>query len=1050
MAAKKTEIEYTPDELAEIDRIVKLVTGETQVLPARDVKPSMRFQPSDEEKPAGSAEEEAFEELMPEYDDSIHEKRPEELGLHELDHDTDLFPPEAEEIREHEFEDITESITEPSEILPGDQEEILPLSDSDLSFIEDEGTPAAPLDESFEDIGDIPVIPEEIPAREGKQPKGISIESDEDLSIPDFNEISIDEHADLSEAADQDIPDIDIDSLVSDGTSETPSAKELPADVDLGEDLEFSDIDLGEEKAPAETKSTLDEFEDFHQDEFLDIETPVDKPDKGVPAQPSGFDEFADIESAEITHDFTEQKPAEARYEDDDTLTIEPLEDEFESEPGPFKPDAQTSGTEKGSSLEVTDRDLARLKKAMILFNPAVRHTIRDVIINDLFSAADTRRLVDMIVSGKSEDSVKNFLEKKLKTHITLVDEKGLKRRVISQRPEYTIEGRERQKKLLKFTKIFGISAAVAFLVTILSYQFIYKPVMAKRLINRGVELIISSGLEGNRFDRKGRYQEAEKLFLEVDEEYAKDYLYGYNAYARAYFKNKDYSESLLKLNGAYNIDRTNIDTLNNLGYFYARIDKNYYPSLKPSVPKWYFGGKKDPSQETNLDLSINFYRRALLVDDENITALVGIGNAYFMQGQYLKAREYYLNILKVDPDSVAGYSGLLNLYIERDSFPLAATLHAEIRGKDMLSDLPSPLLAKLAGFYLDKRRKGDSSVRIDYGVTTPRLKDADDNTYPAVLEVLKALNEKDPDYPPLHIQYARYHQALDNYTAMKRYLDKAIDLSPKYFAALHLMGEYYYNTNDPVNAYRFLKGATDNYPLQPDFTEDDFYRETESIGKTNFYLANIFYYYFDKIKTREGALDDEMPDNEREKMENYTTAQSYYEKAYNNGFNSPELNYNLGRVYYLKGQNTFALERWLQLYDDFIQSPELMLSLGNAFYKNGNYDAAKGEFLKMLYVMEYEADKNSSPDFSKKANVKLFQSLATGYNNLGAVYQQLGEYDKRDLAYWKAIEYSQRMGKESEYGRTNLAKSHRNAEPIIDDSIPFSIAYYMEDWRRR
>lgn len=50
MAAKKTEIEYTPDELAEIDRIVKLVTGETQVLPARDVKPSMRFQPSDEEK----------------------------------------------------------------------------------------------------------------------------------------------------------------------------------------------------------------------------------------------------------------------------------------------------------------------------------------------------------------------------------------------------------------------------------------------------------------------------------------------------------------------------------------------------------------------------------------------------------------------------------------------------------------------------------------------------------------------------------------------------------------------------------------------------------------------------------------------------------------------------------------------------------------------------------------------------------------------------------------------------------------------------------------
>lgn len=1045
MAAKKTEIEYTPDELAEIERIVKIVTGETHVLPAREVKPSIRIQPSEEGGTAVAMEEEPFEESIPEFDDTIHEREPEELGLHELDHDTDLFPPEAEEIREHEFEDITDSITEPAEITP-DEEEILPLSDNDLSFIEDEGLPAEPATESFEDIEDLSSITDEIPAARGKPSKEITIESDDELSIPDFNDITVDEHAELPEAGDQDIPDIDIDSLVSGEKPEPVSMPEVPAEETFQEDIDFADIDLGTEKAPEETKSTLDEFEDFHQDEFLDIEAPAEKPGKAAAAE---FDEFSDIESAEISHDFTDERPAVDEFHDDDTLTIEPLEDEYESETRPSKPSVKASSGESDSSLEINDRDMARLKKAMILFNPAIRHTIRDVIINDLMSPDDTRKLVDMIVGGKSEDSIQKFLEKKLKTHITLVDERGQKRRIISQRPEYTLEGRERQKKLLKFTKIFGISAAVACVVTILSYQFIYKPVMAKRLIHRGVEIIISSGLEGNRFDRKARYEEAEKLFLEVDEEYAKDYLYGYNAYSRAYLKNKDYAESLQKLNGAYNIDRTHIDTLNNLGYFYAKISKEYYSSLKPSVPQWYFGGKKDPAQETNLDLAINFYRRALLVDDENITALVGIGNAYFMQGQYLKAKKYYEDILKVDPDSVVGYSGLLNLYIERDSFPLAATLHAEIRGKDMLSDLPSPLLAKLAGFYLDKRRKGDSSVRIDYGVTTPRLKDSDDNTYPAVLEVLKALNEKDPDYPPLHIQYARYHQALENYPAMKRYLDKALDLSPKYFAGLHLMGEYFYNTNDPVSAYKYLKGATDNYYIQPEFTEDDFYRETESIGKTYFYLANIFYYYFDKIKTREGALDDEMPDNEREKMENYTTAQSYYEKAFNNSFTSPELNYNLGRVYYLKGQNTFALERWLQLYDDFVQSPELMLSLGNAFYKNGNYDAAKGEFLKMIYVMEYEADKNSSPDFSKKGNVKLFQSLATGYNNLGAVYQQLGDYDKRDLAYWKAIEYSQRMGKESEYGRTNLAKSHRNAEPIIDDSIPFSIDYYMEDWRR-
>jgi tetratricopeptide (TPR) repeat protein len=82
---------------------------------------------------------------------------------------------------------------------------------------------------------------------------------------------------------------------------------------------------------------------------------------------------------------------------------------------------------------------------------------------------------------------------------------------------------------------------------------------------------------------------------------------------------------------------------------------------------------------------------------------MLGIGNAYFYQGQYAQAKKYYEDILKVDKNSVIGYSGLLNLYVERDSFPMVATLHAEIREKNMLPDLPSPLLSKLAGYYLDK-----------------------------------------------------------------------------------------------------------------------------------------------------------------------------------------------------------------------------------------------------------------------------------------------------------------------------------------------------------
>jgi tetratricopeptide (TPR) repeat protein len=219
-------------------------------------------------------------------------------------------------------------------------------------------------------------------------------------------------------------------------------------------------------------------------------------------------------------------------------------------------------------------------------------------------------------------------------------------------------------------------------------------------------------------------------------------------------------------------------------------------------------------------------------------------------------------------------------------------------------------------------------------------------------------------------------------------------------------------------------------------------------------YLGNIFYYFFDKVKSREGALDDEIADNEIEKMENYSFAQKFYTNALNSNFTSPELYYNMGRINYLKGEYTLALNMWLHLYDDFVKSPELMLALGNAFYNSGsgsgpgNYEAAKGEYLKLISVMEYEADKIRTVDLSKVSHVKLFQTLSSAYNNLGAVYQNTGEQGKRDLAYWKAIDYAQKMNQENEYARVNLARSNRDAEPILDKTIPFSIDIYREDLR--
>ena len=170
-----------------------------------------------------------------------------------------------------------------------------------------------------------------------------------------------------------------------------------------------------------------------------------------------------------------------------------------------------------------------------------------------------------------------------------------------------------------------------------------------------------------------------------------------------------------------------------------------------------------------------------------------------------------------------------------------------------------------------------------------------------------------------------------------------------------------------------------------------------------------------------------------------YQIARDKYEKAIEEGFESSEVHYNLGRVYYLNRLYQKALDQWLNLYEDFIDNPELMFALGNAFYHMGNYDAAKGEYLKLVSVYEYELDRMKIVRYELEGHVKLITFLSGAYNNLGAVYQIQNNEAKSDISYWKAIDYAQRIGEDNEFARVNLARSFKQTgeigEPILDEN---------------
>lgn len=990
--------------------------------------------------------------------DDLTADEPESLDLDEINrHRYVDIPEENEETEKPDVENDEEPAWNPEDFESGftassSDEDDLPISD-DIEVLDDSAISL--IDEIDEDLNNGDDSDIEPPNLEDI---GATIISDlpEADSLDDLITGFGDDDAERdepSEEAAEDAPEdkidaaIESDFAVDDGFGEMPELGDLDDIQDVDDD--FSGL------APSSAGEWESESDGLMRGSLMDE---LDQEDLSI-------DDKTDLSLMPEIDDT-------ANVSDD--FVVEPLGDDDDGSVDLVHHDVDEAlSVPDDPEIDLSEKEIKKLRKAILLFDAGLRDTITDVVVNDRLPLAEIRTLVDMILKGDSESKIRDFLNNagiEISESVRSSISEG--HRVLHSRPEYMEEGRERQKKRLKFLALGGATVALAFIITILSYQYIYKPVVAKKKINEGIALIVRGG---DYMSKPDDFRAAEALAQEVDENYIKDFVYAYNCYAAAYLQMKEYHRSYNKLNQAYRIEPQNIDTLLNLGHFYARVPAVFYNTVKSKVNENYYPSQDEKNREMpQLDLSINFYKRVLTISSNDVRALHGIGNAYFLQKQFLKAKNFYTDILSVDPNSIVGYSGLLNLYIERDSYELAAATHNELRYKKMLKKMPQALLAKLAGYYLTKNKTDSFNVRVDHGVQSGHLRDDDDNTLPAVKEVLRALNSIDEDYPPLILLRAKVSLFEKNIKAAERYLDSAIRKAPGYFDALHMRGKLYYDTSQPVKAYEMLNRAVSNYTdlskanvtggaceceglkaynynNQPDFIYDDYYRQTERIGESHAILGNIFYYFFDRVKYRYGDLEDEMLDQELEKMANYNIAREKYELAVKENYGTSEVRYNLGRIHYLNKQYAKSLEQWLYLYDDFIENPELMLALGNAFYHLGQYDTAKGEFLKLINILEHETDGITIVDKGSDYQNKLFRSLAIAYNNIGSVYQLKNDESKSSLSYWKAIDYAKRIDIENEFARVNLARSFgrgNRVDPILDESVPYSIKFYNEKMR--
>ncbi len=1036
MGDSEKNIEYTPDELAEIEEVFNAISA-IEMPRRKSAQAVLEASPSagegieslDEISEPGSEEEAPPEEEIVDITADI-EEIPEDEGtvrLEASDLSAEELPAEIGEVPEIDTgepavlpesakaDELLEEVTgfeETPEKMPPSRPPREPKTEEATTLDELEALTADETPAGSEQLsGEVSIGGEGMP--EVEVAHELSLEGTSVEDVPDFSDMSIQKTEAIQTASDEEIPAIDLESIPDTG-AETVSAPHVD---DLGAD----DIDIdtfreappkpkvSEKPAPARQAAQTVEIEDI---------------DMGPSIR--GMDEISEVA---------------------DTMEAPAVEEEEEK---PKRKVREAPAPEK-DELDLSDRELKKLKTAVSLYHPNLRKAVIQSIVDDLISPKDQRQLVDMIIGSKPEDNIRRFLEKKLGRTIdisSIAAEAG--RKVLTSRAEYTHEGMERQKQLLKYTKIFGAAALVTCVIVVLLFQFVYKPAMAKRKIREGVALIREPGIPP--YQRVKNFEAAERIFKIVDQDYVENYIPGYNAYARAYFDVKEYAFSYQKLKKAFELKPGNIETLNNLGYYYSRVPEKYYQdNYRTIIPP----DKKEPDTASRLDVAIRFYNYALLREPDNVTALYGIGNTYMFQERYFEARKYYEDILKGDRDSVVGNSGLLNLFIERDDFPETVTLHARLKDRDILENLDPALLAKLAWYYLSKKTTAKLNVRVDYGLKSSRFTDLADNPYPAVRDILSVLADRHPEYPPLYLHKALFARDTGNYKLMREYLEIAVKKEPNYYGAHHLLGEYHLIVKEPADAYRELKTALKTYQSPPEFTFNDFYKETEALGRTYALLGNVFYYYYDKVRSRfryADELEEVVIDSELEKKANDGIAQEYYEKAITEGDKSSEVFYNLGRLFYIRGLYNKALEMWLNLYDDFIAKPELMLALGNAFYRMNNFESGKGEYLRLISVLENVIEDVPVPSISKIEDVKLYRSLSSAYNNLGVIYQLQGNEVKANLCYWRSIDFAKRIDRENEYARVNMTRSFKERKeeivPLLDDDIPFSLNVYRADMR--
>ncbi|MBW5379825.1 periplasmic flagellar collar protein FlcA, partial [Brachyspira hampsonii] len=606
-----------------------------------------------------------------------------------------------------------------------------------------------------------------------------------------------------------------------------------------------------------------------------DDEEPKDEVKDDTKEEPQDDIDLDDLSLDDAMEEY-EQSPKDEVKDDldlDDNIDIDDDKEENKSisnniiAGGTTLPSPDTVNNLPASKYEDVDKDVDTDKviNAIKHLSPITQYHVLDAILNEKLDRISMESLLNALERGESNENITELLNKKLGLSLK---EEGNKN---------VLELIPIPNSLKDYAKIIRVAAVFLILfvaLVILSFQFIYKPVMANKYYNQGL-LSISNGA----------YDDAERNFAEGERLKPKQIKW-YNKYARAYIDRETFNDALKKIQGALDIKPRDFETRITFGYYYRKK------------------GEKELSLE-DYTLGEELYNDMLVytekkkeketIYDERGLLMISRAKNLLEPNYYDIAYNNYRDMVNFFGDGVIPRKRAMLIKIYQDNYEQVKALqnHINLLKKDYIDDEVYP---KLAQYLLDKDDFYGSRVLFE------SLLEA----YPNNLESIVG-------YADYETRLKHYDRAMEilNTAALPLYESNPFYKGKEY--VYNMLGQIYYNLGEYGNAVKNFNEALAINSVYPD---------------ANYNLANVYFYRekdYEKAKQHYQTAYDNLAPNLRNDKLLYNLSWIYYsdeeyDRAFE-GFNALfQKNPSNSVVSYALGNSLLHLDK---------------ANLANGFYRN-------------------------------------------------------------------------------------------------------------------